>query len=246
MNLQIENHRAQGVMRFLSRTMLAWCLLGGIFLNGAEPVLPAKVAEPDAAAAWQRRIPELFSDNLPLEEIVKELRRKFPEINFLIRNSDADNIDLGAIPVRMTLRAVTLTEILKALELAAAAPIQITGAPDERLIVFDLKRLETGLPPVGIRSRIFNLSKYLGNRDEKEVDVALRELEQVVRQTGHMLDSSNPGKRRFHPQFNFHSGTKLLIVLGRPDELEVVQEVVKELQGQSATNKITSTPERRP
>jgi hypothetical protein len=235
---------------FLSRSLLALLLVAGPGLSGADRVEPAKagggkVAQPDAAAAWQRRLPELMADNLPLEEIVQELRRQFPEINFLLRNPGDEPSDVGSVSVRMVLRAVTLSEILKALELAASSPIQVTGVPDERLVVFEMKRVETGLPPAGIETRIFNLRTYLENRTQEEEAIALKQLEDVVRVTAIALANASSGQRLLNPQLKFHPSTKLLIVVGRPAEVQVVQEVVKELQGPSAMNKITSAPERR-
>ena len=224
--------------------------MAGAGLSGADRVEPVKaaggkVAQPDAAAAWQRRIPELMADNLPLEEIVKELRRQFPEINFLLRNPGEEPTEVGSVSIRMVLRAVTLSEILKALELAASSPIQVTGVPDERLVVFEMKRVETGLPPVGIETRVFNLRRYLESRSDEEEALALKQLEDVVHVTANALANASAGQRRLNPELKFHPSTKLLIVVGRPAEVQVVQEVVKELQGPSATNKIASPPERR-
>jgi hypothetical protein len=198
---------------------------------------PVKVAAPQAAAAWQRRLPQFIMDNLPLEEVVRSLRERFPEINFLIKTQgDLDTEGSTAlISVTVRLNSVTLAEILKALELGAGKPIQITGAPDERLVVFERQR--NPKPAVQIEAekrvitRVFNLSEYLAGRSEEEEREALWRLHEVVASTGTWLKESG-GARDFAPKLHFHGSTKLLIVVGRADELAVVSEVVTRLQEQ--------------
>jgi len=244
-----------------SKAVIGWWLCGlitaaALALNAAEQAAPPEtagknVAEPNAAAAWQRRLPEFVSDNLPLDEIIRQLRQQFPEINFLIKQQDAD-IEVGAISVRMTLRAVTLPEILAALELAAQRPIQIAGGPDGRLVVFEAKvpapptDPATGLPvQPAILTRVFNMTRFLQSRPETEADVAMREVENVLHTAGEMLKDSNGG-RGFDPKLNLHRGTKLLIAVGRPDELAVVEQVVMELQNPYGAPRIPERPPRGP
>lgn len=236
----------------LTRCLLALFVCAASQLSGADKpetrnIVVSKVAEPNVSAAWQRRIPEMVSDNLPLEEIIRLLRELFPELNFLINNQTGVDADIGSVSVKMVLRAVTLQEILKALELAAGRPIQITGGPDERLVVFGTKAVDAAgmplrLPPV--ETRVFNISKYLDNRPDKEAAIAMKELENVLHTAGAMLSEATRGERRFNPQLNLHRSTRLLIAVGRPDELHVIEQVVKELQGSSPANKVSSSPER--
>src|SRR5687767_13032529 len=99
MKTRIVKH--SGLRTLLVQSLVALLLFASIPLNAAdkpEPKnAPAKqVAEPDASAAWQRRIPEFLSDNLPLGEIIRELRQRFPEINFLIKQQTETEIDVAA------------------------------------------------------------------------------------------------------------------------------------------------------
>jgi hypothetical protein len=226
----------------LNWSLVALALVTTHHLRAADKPAPKEatartVAEPDVAAAWQRRIPDLISDNLPLGEIINQLRQRFPEINFLVKQQSDSDADVNGVSVKMVLRAVTLQEILKALELASGRPIQITGGPDGRLVVFESKRAAlavdaNGLPvqPDPVTSRVFSISRYLENRSEKEADVALRQLDEVIATTSRMLTDASNSQRRFKPILNFHRNTKLLIAVGRPDELEVIEQVVRELQ----------------
>jgi hypothetical protein len=224
----------------LSRGLCSLLLAAATFLSAADQpeakqATARSAPKPDVAAAWQRRIPEMVSDNLPLGEIIKELRHQFPEINFLIKQQTDTEFDVSSFSVKMVLRAVTLQEILKALELAAQRPLQITGGPDERLVVFEAKPAPaavdaSGLPLASIQTRVFNISRYLGSRTEKEAAEAMKELENVLHTAGDMQMAASRGERPFRPRLSLHRGTKLLIAVGRPDELAIVEQVVTELQ----------------
>jgi hypothetical protein len=242
-------------------TIISQCLLG-LFLAAASHVPaadkpeaaktpPKNVAAPDANAAWQRRLPELISDNLPLGEIIDKLRRDFPEINFVIkRQTDADGY-VSSASIFMVLRSVTLPEILKAIELASDRPIQITGGPggqDDRLVIFEKKPYDpSGMPTDSpVVTRVYNVSKYLTNRSDKEAAAALKEIEDVVRMAGRMTVETSNGARTFQPNLSIHPGTKLLIAVGRPDELMVIEQVIKELHNTPPTAKVPPKAEAAP
>ena len=236
----------------LNRGLLALFLssVGHLIAADAPETKPAKVVpEPNASAAWQRRIPDYFSDALPLNEIVVHLRQQYPEINFLIKQQTETEIDVASITVRMTVRAVTLQEFLRALEIAAERPIQITGAPDERLVVFESKSAAVAVDAAGlplrpvVQTRVFNISRYLerSNKEEKE---ALAELNDVLELTGVLLTEANRGARPFKPKLHIHRGTKLLIAVGSIEELNVIDQVVNSLQNSQPQIKMPANSER--
>ncbi len=235
------------------------CLIA-LFLGIANDVIGAdkpengnastkQVAEPNASAAWQRRIPEMVSDNLPLGEIIKELRQRFPEINFLIKQQTETDFDVAAISVNLSVRSVTLQEFLKALEIAAQRPIQITGGPDDRMVVFESKAAAVAVDAAGlplkpvIQTQVFNIGSYLA-RSGKEEKEALAELEDVLRLTGALFTEANPNARPFKPRLHIHRGTKLLIAVGSTEELNVIQQVVNSLDNTSAQIKVPPNSER--
>ena len=239
----------------LSQGLLLLLLATSYDLSAADAPQPKEtakktVAEPNVSAAWLRRIPEVTSDNLPLGEIIQLLRRDFPELNFLIKQQSETDVDVSSISVKMTLRAVTLEEILKALELAADRPIQITRSPEDRLVIFENKPGPvavdaTGLPIQShVSTRVFNISRYLESRTDKEIATAMQEVQDVLQTVGRMYAETHQGNWKFNPRLNIHRGTKLLIAVGRPDELAVVEQVVMELQGGPAWEKMSATPER--
>ena len=228
----------------LTQSLCGLLLASGLLLHAADQPPPkqtadAKVSEPNAADAWQRRIPEVRVDNLPLGEIIDRLRAEFPEINFIAKQQGAVDVDLNSIPVTLRVRAVTLKEVLVALELAAQHPIRITGGPDDRLVIFEAKSpaeiaATAPVQPVVV-TRIFNLTRYLAGRSSNEINEAMRELQEVLEITGAMIESST-GDKPLRPQLNLHRGTKLLIVVGQPEELAIVEQVVGELQRGAGTD----------
>ena len=190
--------------------------------------------EPSVESAWQRKVPRFQSDNLPLGEIVKQLRADFREINFIFKRQN--NGDASGASITMDLRDVTLKEILKAIEVAADRPLEISIESDERLVVFEKRTVDpSGLPvEAPIATRVYNISSYLAQRPESEAAQALKEMEDVIHLAGEMLIRASSGARTFRPTLSVHPSTKLLIVVGRPEELALVEQVVTELQGREA------------
>jgi hypothetical protein len=208
--------------------------------------LPNQMPEVNAADAWQRRIPEMVGENLPLGEVIKELRQRFPEINFLIKQQAETEIDVASIPISMSVRAVTLPELLKALEVAAQRPIQITGAPEDRMVVFESKAAAVAVDAAGlplrplIQTRVFNIGSYL-SRSGKEENEALAELDDVMGLTGKLFLEGNPSARPFKPRLHIHRGTRLLIAVGSTEELNVIQQVVDALDNSPGQRKAPSS-----
>lgn len=236
-------------------------LLASLLLAMAPPSFPASGADKPADAtprpvsevsvneAWQRIIPEYTADNLPLGEIVKDLQNRFPELNFHLKvqrvPDTGERIDLGNIAVRISrLRNVTLAEFLKVLELSTEIPIQITGKPGDRLIVFDSGTVQQAKSN-HIETRVFSLAKYLENRTPEEQAKALAVLENVIAEAGKMYaEASQSGG--FNPRLNIHRGTKLLIVVGRPEELALVEHIVRELQSPEDSRRVAPAPDGQP
>jgi len=205
----------------------------GTSLAGDKPA--AAGAEPDATKAWERRIPELTSDNLPLEEIVKLLRNKFPELNFMVKQKARNE------SVALVLRSVTLEEILRAIEPATEGHVVVHWPTNngDRLVIFDRASQEvpldpsTGLPfPNSGKKicRVFNLSDYFAMNPDVDIDVSIKEIQNVLQTAWSMLRDANAEDEPM-PTLSVHKGTKMLVAVGRPEDLVILSQVVSELQG---------------
>ncbi len=214
-------------------------LLAANLIAADKPIVP-QILPAQVEDAWQRRISQLKVDGVPLEEVVRILRDSFPELNFIVKDK------VHAETVAFTLRSVTLEEIFKALEPATEGRVQVIYSTNrnDRLIVFDRTQPpvrvdpSTGLPltgspfPADARKicRVFNLSEYLAGRSGKELDQAITEIRDVLEAAWSMLRNANNQSDQI-PTFSVHRGTRLLVVVGSPEDLAIVQDVVIGLQG---------------
>jgi hypothetical protein len=236
---------AQG-MRLL---MLVLLLLGrGTLQAGEKP--PAAEAEPSMANAWQRRIPELTSDGLPLEEIVKLLRQKFPEVNFLVKEKARSQ------SVALVLRSVTLEEILTALGPATEDRVKVVWPTNssDRLVIFDRPAQplqvdpNTGLPfPAAGKKicRVYNVSDYLNSLPNTDMDKAIAEIQNVLETAWKMLRDANQDEDQALPTLSVHRGTRLLVAVGRPEDMIILEQVVMGLQGSAPNTAIPVPPDAR-
>src|SRR5437899_4953815 len=234
----------------LTGLALATFLLAEGNLIAADNATPKEVPEPSTAAAWERRLADFNSDNLPLDEVVRRLRRDFPELNFIVKEKARSEA------VSLMLRAVTLEEILKAIPLGTEGRVRVISPTNtnDRLVIFERGSglgvaidPATGLPVAGGNEsakicRVFNLSKYLGRTSDKSIDAAIKEVVESLETAWSMLRAAN-GDQEEIPKLNLHRGTKLLIAVGRHEDLDILEQVVKELQGPGpGTEEMASKP----
>ncbi len=226
---------------------LALLVLGpGNIDAGDKP--PVAQTSPDIGKAWEKRIPQLSSDNLPLDEVVKLLRQEFPELNFIVKQKARSE------SVSVMLRLVTLEEILKAIDPATEGRVRVIWPTNEfdRMIIFDRTERAvsvdstTGLPfPATGKKvcRVFNLSEYLSHFPENEVDGAIKEIRGVLETAWTMLRQANEEADEPAPSLSVHRGTKLLVAVGRPEDLQILEQVVIGLQGSAPNTTVETTIE---
>ena len=220
---------------------IATFLLAAANLRAGDKVNPKDVPEPSVAAAWNRRLSAVGFDGLPLSEVVNKLREDFPELNFIVKEKARSET------VSLILRSVTLEEFLKAIEPATDDRVRVIWPTNnnDRLVIFDRRRGSggpidpaTGLPMSDSSQkicRVFNLSKYLANKSQKEADAAIEGLvDSLLATAWQMLRQANGEQEEDRPQLNIHRGTGLLIAVGRREDLDILEQVVKELQGSAA------------
>jgi hypothetical protein len=94
--------------------------------------------------------------------------------------------------------------------------------------------------PVGpaARSRrvveVFNLSGYLHGQTAERVSDNLSQIQRIVIDTIEQLHEGAPAPVS-RPHFQYHAGSSLLVVIGRPEEVEVARKVVLALPDASAS-----------
>lgn len=226
-------------------------LLACLVSYAADPPKPTKAdAKPKSAAdaskatdPWQRQLPEAFFDNIPLSEVANFLSDQFPEINFVLHPAAKD------IPVSLKLRMVTLDDIFTALKIGTQNMVQgvdpVTGGSMECAVEFN--KLNDRMVSVTYRQtptseaskplcRAFSLSRHLAGKSDKEADNVLNEIEDALKLCWAMLqDADRSNTKTEQPQLNLHRGTKLLIVVGQPSQVEVVEQVINQVEGGSGS-----------
>jgi hypothetical protein len=222
--------------------VFAVLLIGPSHLSAGEKTNQIGAADPGAKASrfkvpvWERHLPEINWYGQPLDEIVKTFRQEFPEINFVVTGRVGSEAVSGAV-----LRDVTLGEIFKALEPATEGRIRVTWNPDDRLVIFDKPPVIVSGDPV--ICRVFNVSRFLGDREGKEADAAFNNITEAVQTAWSMLREANGDQTEPPPRLSLHRGTKLLIVVGRVYAVNVVEDIVKQLQGTAPARNIPLPPD---
>jgi len=97
---------------------------------------------------------------------------------------------------------------------------------------------DSGMPMMKLRqsqqvrqTQVFNLTNYLnpdGKADDKSVHEKLSSLIDVIQKTLSDLDHNTPPN--LQPNFQFHEGANLLVVIGPTDAIDVANQVVNALQ----------------
>lgn len=213
----------------------------GAVLNPAAAKLLAE------QAAWERRIPNLTVDSHPLGDLIANLRTKFPEINFVVPESGLEK------PVSLRLQSVTLAEILRALEISSEGMIRAQrDSSSPRIVAFRVdKRPEPQESKPVLRA--YNLENYLRvsiprmtmengepetdrlreNRREQLKEKKIQSLHHHLEMSFAMMQLSDPDNDRIKmPLIEFSRNSDLLIAVGTPESLQIVDEVVRALISQ--------------
>jgi hypothetical protein len=109
-----------------------------------------------------------------------------------------------------------------------------SGRPGESSLTFTSRDSESH-PVV----EVFNLNGYIQTLGKVNDDVVRQKLDQLQE----MILSTLQDMRIYQsasdaPNFKFHSGTKLLIVIGKPEAIEVARKIINALSGQETNGKL--------
>ena len=182
-------------------------------------------ASPLGDVMRKKLLKEVFWDGVPLTEVVKMLREEFRDLNFIVaRNVQSETVSL-------ILREVNLEQFFRAIEFATEGRVRVTWNQDDRLVAFERAPPTTPAPGDPASCRVFNLSRFLADKEGKDVDAAVRSVTEALQEGWTMLREANNDQGEWTPRLSFHKGAKLLIVVGRPYELNVADELIRELQG---------------
>jgi hypothetical protein len=160
-------------------------------------------------------------------------------IEYLGKNDESFNAvvqpNVQGIKVSLKLRNVTTQQVLAALTFASEGNVELEDLPDGIVGVKSTVASqivgEDGLPIIRPECRIFSLAGYLAGKDERAVAVAIEQFHRSLETAVQMLDDASPQSRVKTPQLQVNPETKLLIAVGLPNDLAVVEQLVGALQG---------------
>lgn len=163
-----------------------------------------------------------------INNLAKYLRAIDPTMNIVVSDQ--------AAPLQVNnlkLHAADMREVVEATEIATDQTVR--GGPSSGrnnwYFVASLQKNPTQTVEV------FNIGGYLGTLgkivETDTVHKRLDDIEMLIRDTVASLHPSDPRPPPL-PDFKFHEGTGLLIVIGPPEAIEVTRKIIDALPGQQA------------
>jgi hypothetical protein len=202
------------ILRFFAATILVATLTAPLFAQ--QPPKP-KTNSPIA----ERRI-DINLKDLTIAEAAEAFRQQWDGLNVIVPPSVAD-LQIGPLQ----LRQITVENLCLIIPAATDGIVEAT---------FDRDAFLTFRPTVAIERtqpicKIMSLTPYLAGKPEKDVEKAIVELQDAVVQACRLLAKARRSGRSEQPDFSVHQSTKLLIVVGSPESVNIVEEVVNALSG---------------
>lgn len=162
-----------------------------------------------------------------LQEAADFLAKQFEGANFVVPPN------VARLRVTVKLRNVTLDQALQAIAFATENRLQINQVA-ENVHGFSIADGQPGsAPDERAMCRIFSLASapaFIGIAPDK-VNKMVTELNETLENAINMLRRAEPTSTVETPPLQFHPSTKLLIAVGKPAELAIVEQLVMALGG---------------
>jgi hypothetical protein len=168
-----------------------------------------------------------------LQEAVDYLASKFEGMNIVVPASVAQ------LRVTIKLRNVTLDQALEAIAFATQNQVTVNRL-NENIYGFAPTNQAPAGPGVPLEKpacRIFALAdapQFAGSPDSDNATKLIAEVKASIDQAIELLRSADPQSSVERPSLEFHPATKLLIAVGRSEELGIVEQLVSALGGTKA------------
>jgi hypothetical protein len=186
---------------------------------------PGAAPDPNATDQYLTYyFPKVQFEDATIAEAVEYIAQKVPGVNILVPES------VKSVRISLNLRNVNTAQLLEAIAYTTEGRVE-TGelGGGVRYLKLSPGAQEEARP----ESRIYNLAAYLGNKDAPQQAEAVEELEKTLIMTVEMLQQADPSSRARLPRMKVNSATRLLIAVGRPEDLAVLEQLVEALQGQA-------------
>ena len=81
-------------------------------------------------------------------------------------------------------------------------------------------------------AEVFNLSGYIQTLGKVDDDIIRQKIDDLLRLTRSTLVDDMKMSPEDQPNFKYHPGTKLLIVIGKPEAIQLARKIINALPGQ--------------
>jgi hypothetical protein len=197
-----------------------------VFLHmaDADPFAPSAAQGAQADPNPEATRVNMQFDDMDLKAIVSFLRDKFQGANFMVQPK------AETVRVTLNVRNVGFEQALQAIAFASEGRVAVERMDYHfyGLVLTD----STGNPAQKPTCRVFNLS---GAQDFSDAhpDAFLDEIKNSVQETVVALHNADPAATVVVPELQFHRSTRLLVAVGKPDSLAIVEQFVVALGGRS-------------
>ena len=200
-----------------SRTFAA-LIISGLLCSVASAAKPSILRPPHAPG--HSPVVETVKMSFPDIEFVQDPMSEV--VDYLRENLSGENVNF-----------VLSDELTKALEISSGGRVQIEAVEAG---LYHVRPGEVRYVPLKPVLRVFNLSKYLSGKPDTESARAIEDLMRTVDLAFDMLNDakrsangSKSAKSKKPLNSQFHPGTKLMLVIGSPEDVDVFHEVTSQL-----------------
>lgn len=163
-----------------------------------------------------------------IDNLAKYLRAADTNLN-LVLSPEAANVTIQ----NLKLRSADMAELVQAVMYATGGTVRGSSFSNSRHNWMLTARPEHKNERM---VEVFNLNGFIGHLGKsgdsaKAVDEQLNDIQQIILETLVRLKQGNLTKEE-NPDFRFHRGTGLFIVIGTPTAIDVTRKVVNALPGQ--------------
>ena len=201
-------------------------LIGAFFFLAFH--LSAQETKPASPPVSSRPTTVPFDVNdVPLSEVADKMRELFGDVNVVL-SRDVENVR-----ITLKLRSANLEQFSRAIEFASNEAVVVREIA-EKTIGFSRNWEHQG--ETKPTCRIFALKKYLAdkvsNKDQQQTHEAIDTLQKQLHEALTMLRRVTPEEHLQVPELSFNPQTELLIAIGKPSELDLVDQMVRALEGE--------------
>ncbi|MCB9913445.1 MAG: hypothetical protein H6827_10645 [Planctomycetes bacterium] len=213
--------------------------LGVLFFSAGVLLWPARAQSqaPAAAPPPQAAVPQKVRVDLDIRQglldgrgnhpatiarVVDVLQAQVPDANFVLSPGVS-----GVVVSNLTLRSADLEGALTALEFATGRKVLARQVAQDN--IYAVTTGQAGQSEKGVE--VFNLTPILramGPEDQQGVRECIKEICTVIVQTISDFDRET-GREWDTPQPNFNESTRLLVIIGHPEQLEIAGKIIKAL-----------------